>query len=127
MTSWPRSAKQAPATSPTYPEPTTAIRIDSLPILESNKTRAALQLLGGQRNFLVSPHFPRLPGKFWGDISRTRLCRRGQPEYCSTFSAIPGGEKGPVADSPRGQDALRNGITPVSDDGHRASAPRLGN
>src|SRR5580700_4967333 len=27
MTSWPRSAKQAPATSPTYPEPTTAIRI----------------------------------------------------------------------------------------------------
>src|SRR5579859_1916480 len=27
MTSWPRSAKQAPATNPTYPEPTTAIRI----------------------------------------------------------------------------------------------------
>src|SRR5215469_8017722 len=25
MTSWPRSAKQAPATRPTYPEPTTAI------------------------------------------------------------------------------------------------------
>src|SRR6266481_1860072 len=25
MTSWPRSAKQAPATKPTYPEPTTAI------------------------------------------------------------------------------------------------------
>src|SRR5271170_2283413 len=27
MTSWPRSAKQAPATNPTYPEPTTAIRM----------------------------------------------------------------------------------------------------
>jgi hypothetical protein len=26
---WPRSAKQAPATKPTYPEPTTAIRIMS--------------------------------------------------------------------------------------------------
>src|SRR5262249_12808277 len=30
-TSWPRSAKQAPATNPTYPEPTTAIRIRTIP------------------------------------------------------------------------------------------------
>src|SRR5271168_322857 len=29
MTSWPRSAKQTPATNPTYPEPTTAMRMQT--------------------------------------------------------------------------------------------------
>src|SRR4030081_3349345 len=38
MTSWPRSAKQAPATKPTYPEPTIAIRMLETPWMKDRGT-----------------------------------------------------------------------------------------